>query len=101
MFGNGTFVQVEPFQSCAVPTSDPTMPRPRTAMHQVDVTHETLPVSLYVVGAVIEFGMVSSSSMRFDLCPAPVRAMRGERTSTASLEDRHGQREQRNRKTSR
>jgi hypothetical protein len=70
MFGNGTFVQVEPFQSCAVPTSDPTMPPP-TAIHQVDVTHETLPVRLVELGVVIVFGMV----VQFDAltCAGAVR----------------------------
>jgi len=55
--GTPTDIQVEPFHICAEAAWSPKRPCP-TAMHQVDVTHETLPVSLYVVGAVIEFGMV-------------------------------------------
>jgi hypothetical protein len=55
--GNPTGAQVDPFHSSAEAVSVPTMPPP-TAMHQVDVTHDTLPVGLVEVGAVIVFGMV-------------------------------------------
>jgi hypothetical protein len=41
--GNATGDQVEPFHISEEPVSPPMMPPP-TAIHQVDVTHETLPV---------------------------------------------------------
>jgi hypothetical protein len=55
--GTPTDVQVEPFHICAEAAASPKTPCP-TAMHQVDVTHETLPVPLLVVGEVTAFGIV-------------------------------------------